>query len=151
MPRRNWTALVVAHTPVGWTVKHPNSYDASRAGRCIFRSKTILCPVVSDLYTLQVFLHEVAHATFHTYDKRNNCVCEYEAEMWAINEMRRMGFTVPRSIWYNAKLNVALRIEEDKKKGFKIPTKLMAWTQRVRKHTDGYKAKEAMRDPGLYS
>lgn len=119
-------SIVASYRPRGWKVRHPRSYAGGRNGLCSYEFQTIFCPRVVDDYTLCVFLHEVYHAT-HPGRARGS-LDEYRAEMYAIGEMRKLGFMVTRHILWSAKDNVWDYVKAELASGQDVDLKVYRWS-----------------------
>lgn len=121
-------SIVANALPRGWHVSHTESMNGGHSGRCWFEPKKITCPVINDDYTLMVFLHEVAHARLHSRGPtRANHIQEFEADRWAMAEMRKLGIRVSRRTLVVSKALLYDVILEDRALGEKIHYPAWRW------------------------
>lgn len=91
-------------------------------------SREIHTPVPDTREALYIYLHEVGHMTLghcRPTSKLPNWREEYEAEMWAIQTMRREGIPVPRRMIIEAKKYIRSYLKIDKEAV--VPYKIKAW------------------------
>lgn len=118
------------YLPRGWLATTTETYNGSRAGLCDFERKLIWCPRMIDVDTLHVFLHECCHAKFHRRVAAKDWVShirEWEAETYAMKELRHLGFRVPRVTLLKAKRYVWDCIGDDQRAGLKINRRIYHW------------------------
>ena len=123
--------IVRKHLKRGWSV----CFDASqvpkdRWGQAHYATRTIYCHPLHNLRSLQIFLHECAHAWLR-HDIRNmpDHSDEFEAEKYAIHAMMAEGIKVPRGCVTEAKDRIRDHIEADRAKGVPIMFKAVEWTK----------------------
>jgi hypothetical protein len=114
-------------TPPGWTVIEEKLKDCY--GSCLFGEKTIQTIPVHDVFSLGVYLHEVAHANLHdnkTADDREH-VTEYQAERTAIRTLKYYKIAIPPVLIFYAKLNVARWVGLELAQGISIEPHIRRW------------------------
>ena len=129
--------IIRENKPRGWKVLERESerldpIDGSRDtdGKCHFEEKVISVRPIVSLYMLHVFLHEIAHAKFHTRPSTLELHQEeYEAEIWAFRVMRQYGFRIPRELREEARRNVRVRLEQDDLAGLPINPRVHRWVR----------------------
>jgi hypothetical protein len=106
----NFARIVAKYRPTGWRLRFPtrprDSAGNQVSGLTNFSTKVLTCKPVTDLVTLQVFLHEVGHVVLHMEHETVSYVEEYEAEMWSFATLVTEGFTVNKLMQDRAKANV---------------------------------------------
>jgi hypothetical protein len=108
--------IALGCVPAGWTVV----YHKRLSGRCSHSTKTIKAPRPITRKSIQIFLHECAHAHQHTDGKRRpRHVEELEAEEWSLAKMREHGIPIPRIVMRRARENVGWTIQKAERGGAK--------------------------------
>lgn len=109
------------------------AYDGKHVSGVVeYEDRVIRIPMLKHLKNLRsalfVFLHECGHIKLH-HRKRNLPlhIEEYEAEQYAIAQMKRYGVHVPRILLQSGKLAMQKMIEKDRKAGIRIMRKAWRW------------------------
>lgn len=120
------------YKPRGWVVKMGGVAQRGASGLCSYATKTIRVPLVCDDYSLAVYLHEVAHVKLHEHARTPSHVQEYEAEQWAFDALRKVGFRVTRTLLSSAKDNVRTHLIMNLVEGLPIDRAIRRWVGHLR-------------------
>lgn len=100
-------------------------------GRVNFSRKEIYTPIVKDVETLHIYLHECAHVFNRHYGLAEvGHVEEFEAEVLAFSFLRQEGIRIPRAVLNEAKAYVLSHVERDESKGLVIWSYVKKWATR---------------------
>jgi len=122
--------IVRKYRPKGWRVRESKRRSKSQSGLAVWKTKTLLVPVLEDGPSLFVFLHECGHVRLgHGTVPRPRHQEEYEAEKFAIHAMKVEGLSISPGVLNHAKINVWNRIAEDEAKGIKISKHILRWAK----------------------
>lgn len=70
------------------------------------RKHRVLVPLIVDPVSFAYAVHEVGHCVLGHFDKDDEILDEYDAEMWTIKQMRRLKVPVTRAVLKEMKDNV---------------------------------------------
>lgn len=122
-PVHKLRAAIDIHLPRKWKLlEHlPNGFYYIYADKCWTQgltnwdTRTIHCPIIFDRCTLFIFLHECGHihGGHEAVHADNSAQEEYEAEIYAREAMRGMGFAVPKLMLKQGRDYVRSWVEQD--------------------------------------
>lgn len=105
--QQKFARIVAKYRPRGWKIVETAQVPRDAGGLTVFGNNRIYCPFVVDAYSLQVYLHEVAHVKLrHRWTPKPRYVQEYEAEMWSFAALVNEGFPITQKMLKQAKFNV---------------------------------------------
>ena len=93
------------------------SYSSGLTGRVSWVSRAARIPEIKTRRSLYIALHELGHIVNGRV--RPVYLGEYQAEVYAHNRMREMGFAVPRKMTARAKDYVHMKVKRAKRRGLK--------------------------------
>ena len=135
-------SIITRYMPTGWRLKEM-PVGGGTSGEADWKKHAITTPALVDLYSLYVFLHEVAHVRLHGRKGPPLYIEEYEASMYSIHQLREMGFRIDRDIRSHARRNTWLHL----KKFRDDPERDESIDQRIYKYCD---PKSPARDKARY-
>jgi hypothetical protein len=131
-------AILKAYKPRGWKIvqsrrkhgiaryyRHDNSEDII---------KTINIPVIKDMWTLAMFLHEVGHVHRGHFDQPEEPehVHEWEAEVFATHSLSAWGFDQPAQHIAVGKRYVRSIMEREATEGITPDPRVVKWLGKAR-------------------
>lgn len=131
--------LLRRYLPKGWKAIATPIYNRQQIGVALLDDRVIFCPMIRCSYTLLVFLHEVYHAVNHTPVWRitnkqwPRHIWEYDAEVWSMRELRKLGYRVTKDMRFQARENVYDCILTDASQGIRINKRILKWCQPERR------------------
>lgn len=122
--------LLRTYLPRGWIAVTTDANKRHRTGICIFEHQLIHCPPITGVRNLQIFLHEIYHARYHDVDNYvREHVMEYEAEIWSMAELEKLGYPVADTIVARAKKYVESVLDSDRQCGVEIDPIVEKWCE----------------------
>lgn len=139
IPQDAAVKIIKRFLPRGWRyaeTMNGRRVEHTAIGTAYFRERIIVTIPVHNVYTLLVFLHEIAHVRLkHGTRSISDWRGEWEAERWAIRVCRRLGYGVPKLYLDGAKRYVYWFVKAALKKGEKVPTKIRRWIGKMPEHS----------------
>lgn len=95
-------------------------YKSKKAGGLSYEDKRLVkCPKPLDIERFAIGLHEIAHILIEFHPRTKSYRKEYECELWALNKIKKLGFSVPQTVINRTKRYVAYSVQEAIHRGLK--------------------------------
>lgn len=123
-------AIAKRHRPKGWKVRHSwhRFYWCSAAADG--KTRTIYAPVLYDVESLFLYLHEVGHVKLNHFTlKLSHHREEYEAERYALHLLRVEGIPVKHEYVEAARSRLCGWINHDIRRKVKIQRHIARWAK----------------------
>jgi len=105
-------------------------WNEGGGGQALVIQREIEIPIPTNILNLGWCFHEIGHVVHNHIWRKKSYVQEYEAEIYALNKLKELGFKSYVLYEYNAKWHVIRTLIKSHNKGYsmtKVPLEITQW------------------------